>query len=346
MNHAEARSHMPDYLEGDLDLTRCALLDAHLDACEGCSQDFAEMRGTIALLRGLPDPEPPPFMAERVMARIQGGEGHRTVGDHLREFFGALATPQIALPATALGVGLLMATGVVDPTTISWEGFGERPSEALQQVTRADGGGQRQLASAWPPPAVARAPKVRIHLPAPTSASASDVDGLRSSSSPAQFASSEFGGPRPVTRWSPRSVRSSVLGSNLVGGGGGPLNLSVSNPVGLESRSAFSGSAFRARADASASGAGQRLDAMIRQPVLFAADFANRSITEQEAWLRSLALEAREQERGAEALASLRAVPDLRARQLATAMAAELRRLDHASVALLVPEEAPAPSAR
>ncbi len=64
MNHAESHSHMADYLEGDLDLTKRALLDAHLDSCEPCSREFAEMRGTITLLRGLPDPEPPPFLAE------------------------------------------------------------------------------------------------------------------------------------------------------------------------------------------------------------------------------------------------------------------------------------------
>ena len=56
MNHVETHSHMADYLEGDLDLTKRALLDAHLDACDSCSREFAEMRGTIGLLRGLPDP--------------------------------------------------------------------------------------------------------------------------------------------------------------------------------------------------------------------------------------------------------------------------------------------------
>ncbi len=60
MNHAEVRNKMPDYLEGDLDLMQRALLDAHLDGCSDCSQDFAQMRGTIGLLRDLPDPEPPP----------------------------------------------------------------------------------------------------------------------------------------------------------------------------------------------------------------------------------------------------------------------------------------------
>jgi hypothetical protein len=323
---------MPDYLEGDLDLTRSALLDAHLDACSECSREFAEMRGTIALLRNLSDPEPPPFLVERVMARIRDGEGRRTVGDRLRDFFGSLASPQIALPATALGVGLLMATGVVDPAAISFERLlgnsgGSQMAVELPTVPHRVARVEATRTSSQAP-AVAPAPRVRIGLPG---------QGTGRSSALSQLASNGAA-PRQITRWSPRSVRNPI--------GDTSLTMNVANNMGRSAgtgeRPLASGSAFRAEAGESAAAMDQRLDAMIRQPALFAADFSGRSIVEQEALLRGLAQRAAEQGRGEEVLAALRGVPDLRARQLASAMSAELQRLDVSSVASLVPEEAEA----
>ena len=69
---------MADYLEGDLHLTKRALFDAHLAACDSCTREFDELRRTVALLRDLPMPEPPPFLAGKVMARIRQGEGRLT----------------------------------------------------------------------------------------------------------------------------------------------------------------------------------------------------------------------------------------------------------------------------
>ena len=134
MNHAEARSHMPDYLEGDLGLSQRALLDAHLDACESCSHEFGEMSSTIALLRGLPDPDPPPFLVETVMRRIREGEANSGFGDRLREWIAMLARPQLALPATALAAGLLLATGIFDTALLPGLGGDASPPKAAFQV--------------------------------------------------------------------------------------------------------------------------------------------------------------------------------------------------------------------
>jgi hypothetical protein len=79
----------------------------------------------------------------------------------------------------------------------------------------------------------------------------------------------------------------------------------------------------------------RRLEAMIHQPALFSADFAGRSIAEQEIWLRSLAQHAREQGRGQEVMEALRDARDPLAQQLAIAFAAELRRAQQPTVASL-----------
>jgi len=46
-----------DYLEGVLDPSRLAALDAHLAGCDGCGAYVEQMRQTVAALRGLGDGE-------------------------------------------------------------------------------------------------------------------------------------------------------------------------------------------------------------------------------------------------------------------------------------------------
>jgi len=46
-----------DYLEGALEVSRVAALDAHLAGCDGCDTYVEQMRQTVAALRGLGDGE-------------------------------------------------------------------------------------------------------------------------------------------------------------------------------------------------------------------------------------------------------------------------------------------------
>jgi hypothetical protein len=75
MTHKEVRADLCDYLEGDLPLPRRALVDAHLDSCPPCATHLRTLRGTIDALHALDAPEPEPGLAERVLARIEAGEG-------------------------------------------------------------------------------------------------------------------------------------------------------------------------------------------------------------------------------------------------------------------------------
>jgi hypothetical protein len=349
VNHPETRFNMAAYLEGELDLTRRALLDAHLDSCGDCSDEFAEMRRTVALLRGLPDIEPPPFLVEKVMRQIREGDGRATIGDRIRDFVRTVVTPQVAIPAAALSLGLMMATGVVDPGAISFQGLGDEPdvSQPIAQIRIVPSRVvvRSQLGSAGRPPAVARAPQVRIDLP---------VRGaIDRPSVVTQVASKHAGSSRPITRWSPRSVRN-LAGSNPMSlpvpnpGRTGPEVLSVSDMAGVSETVGVSASAFQTPAAVLSSGIDEpernerrtmslnrRLEAMIHQPALFSADFAGRSIAEQEIWLRSLAQHAREQGRGQEVMEALRDARDPLAQQLAIAFAAELRRAQQPTVASL-----------
>jgi anti-sigma factor RsiW len=91
------------YLEHDLgDATR-AELDAHLVTCSACVGDLEDLRGAVDLLRRLPDPEPPPFLATRVMARIAAGEARPPLW---RRWLEPLRAPLVAAPLAAAAAAL------------------------------------------------------------------------------------------------------------------------------------------------------------------------------------------------------------------------------------------------
>lgn len=100
MTHSEVRALLGDYLEGDLEIGERARLASHLPECPRCSAELRALRATIALLRGLPDPEPPADLGEVVMRRVAAGEASSPV---VLRAVRSLAEPRFA---TALAAGL------------------------------------------------------------------------------------------------------------------------------------------------------------------------------------------------------------------------------------------------
>jgi hypothetical protein len=92
-----------DHLEGDLSHEDFARVDAHLAECSACAAELRELRQTVALLRGLPDPVPPPRLAADVMQRIEveGGSRGRVI-----ELFREVAQPRV-VAALAAGIAAL-----------------------------------------------------------------------------------------------------------------------------------------------------------------------------------------------------------------------------------------------
>ncbi len=85
------RARLGPYLEGDLGDAERARTAAHLESCASCRQELALLHGTVALLRGLPDVEPPPHLAQRVVARLRDGEGAASFWDRLAAALGSRA---------------------------------------------------------------------------------------------------------------------------------------------------------------------------------------------------------------------------------------------------------------
>jgi len=59
-----------DYLEGAMPLGRRVAVRLHLAYCTMCRRYYRQVRETIALLRRLPKPPPPPELEDTLIARL------------------------------------------------------------------------------------------------------------------------------------------------------------------------------------------------------------------------------------------------------------------------------------
>jgi len=119
MNHPEVRTRMGEYLQGDLDLAQRALFDAHLDGCEACAEELRGLRDTVDWLRDLPAPEVPQHLVDRVVAKIEDGEGRPRWWDGPVAFWN-LIDPARYLPPLA-AAALTSAAVIVGVRDLGWE---------------------------------------------------------------------------------------------------------------------------------------------------------------------------------------------------------------------------------
>jgi len=71
MSHRQTRQQLGDFLEGELAPEARQKVERHLSDCATCSDELEGLRGVRALLRGIPAVEPPPYLADRVVARLR-----------------------------------------------------------------------------------------------------------------------------------------------------------------------------------------------------------------------------------------------------------------------------------
>jgi hypothetical protein len=130
------RDRLGDHLEGDLSLEERSRVDAHIAGCAACADELRELRATVGLLRGLPDPEPPALLKAEVMRRIEAGEGTEA---RVVQLFRRAGEPRFA---AALAAGI---AGLVLVTTLEFGGGGllGTPSDSSPErfAVRSDHGG-------------------------------------------------------------------------------------------------------------------------------------------------------------------------------------------------------------
>jgi anti-sigma factor RsiW len=105
VNHSRAQELLSPYLESDLSGADRSAVESHLAACAACSEELDLLRDTVALLRRLPAPEAPPFLASRVLARIADGEAQP---GGWRSWLAQASAPVIAAPFAAAAAALLV----------------------------------------------------------------------------------------------------------------------------------------------------------------------------------------------------------------------------------------------
>ncbi len=157
MNCTRARSHLGDYLEGDLDTRSRSKVDEHLARCAHCAREIGELRSTVGLLRSLPAPQPPVDRADEVMRRIRAGEaGARRAPAAVRTLFGPRVAAALAASLTAFAIFTSVET--------SWV----RSPEAIPVATRAAIDTDQQAIDLWEaaPPTLAAARSVQPRLAA------------------------------------------------------------------------------------------------------------------------------------------------------------------------------------
>jgi len=167
MDHEELCERLSAYLETDLDPGERARIEEHLNRCPDCRREYRELRHTVDLLSRLPAPEPPPDLADRVIARLRAGEGRPGLVARCQSRITGIAEVSwpttVATLAVALGV-LAIVRGLDVPLKIpSWGHHNAVPTLEMVLATPAPVPAQasRSLGtSVEPDPAEAVAPLV------------------------------------------------------------------------------------------------------------------------------------------------------------------------------------------
>jgi hypothetical protein len=288
VNHADVELRLADYLEGDLPLDDRALVDAHLDQCEPCSREVAEMQQTISLLRMLPEPEIPPMIAGNVMRRIRAGEGRPGLFARVGRGIAAVFEPSFVLPASAAAVAALVMVVLQDPTLATLAGvFDEKSGE------NASIGGVASSRVAEP----MSAKEGRGILPNGTitgQRNAVAVSPVGAIDGPSFRAGVLAAAPRPTV----------VPGGHLIQAGRGAATASRAQPLAVVApvgpnlarstvERARASSRGRFESFATSSGGGDPRDGWLafglEDPLGFVTFLNNKSLAEQELWVTRLA---------------------------------------------------------
>lgn len=124
MNCDDCRDLILDLLYEELPPATRREAEAHLASCPDCRRELTELKSTVAAVRRLPDPEPPPFLDTKVKARArEAGEATRP-----RSIWSRLTRPAIA--GAALIVIIASVSMIVFETSFKQKALAPFPAEA------------------------------------------------------------------------------------------------------------------------------------------------------------------------------------------------------------------------
>jgi len=177
MSHRRTKERLSAYMERELPALEHARVRAHLAECVGCRAELEELERVVALLRALPDPEPPVSLAGEVLLDIERHPpgAFSRLGGWMREHLGGGALSPLS--AAAVAVALLAWVQLADPeaTELPTSGLGSGmsasgkpgPSEgSLSLAARAPAlpSAERRLVGASADPGSVPAPTMPRHF--------------------------------------------------------------------------------------------------------------------------------------------------------------------------------------
>ena len=297
---------MADYLEGDLDLDKRALFDAHLDECANCSAEVAGMRTTISILHSLPDPPVPQEMSRQVMRRIRSGEAYSGWLEGLRAVFAPLLEPRILAPVSAGVLVLGLFLGVTD-----FRGQQEGTADGGMVDAGAVAGSEAILVPANGSPGFffvqpnSGVPQVALIQP----------DSRREMLALSNLMANSFPLGRPQTQLTPPlAISPGYEGADMAS----PFEVVAMNPGGGRLQNQVPIQSDSSSIERSRQPSAEEWLVRIRQdPSGFAGRLASASLAEQELWVENLARVASQKNQLGEVVASLRSSPSRGARLLA-----------------------------
>jgi anti-sigma factor RsiW len=137
---SEVHARLNDYVDGELTRVERAGIEAALGRDPELRREVDELRATVSMLRRLPEVEPPPFLAERVIARVRAGEAEPSFW---WRWLGEISESRFLAPVAAGALALAIFGGLgserllgPEPTTSSGELLASAvPSRASEQVS-------------------------------------------------------------------------------------------------------------------------------------------------------------------------------------------------------------------
>jgi hypothetical protein len=125
LRHGRWRNNLSAYVDGEIETTRAARLEAHLTTCESCREELADLRATKSLLQRIPQAQAPRSF---VLAYIPASEPQRPAPAWL----GALRGATVAAVA---GLAVLLA---VDFVSVDLSGMSEEEGAAPAFQSQSD----------------------------------------------------------------------------------------------------------------------------------------------------------------------------------------------------------------
>lgn len=169
--HAEIQKLLSAYAGGDLDPDRSRVVESHLAECPECRAGLDDLRALMGLLRSVPEVDPPPWMATRVISILKEQQAEKR--SWLQRIFFPL---HIKLPIEVMALLVVCVSGYYLSRNVESElkqqvarQGSDTPATQLQPIPETPESGKREAPAASVPRPAAPLPIIPKSIDRPDS---------------------------------------------------------------------------------------------------------------------------------------------------------------------------------